>query len=88
MADQLFSSLHIFTIKARDFFNVFISCFFPLEGEWKQCEKVCIKLEDDKDFLKVNDFLVDGAAPTTIIVRFFIKIIGMIAMYTCTVYYK
>ena len=50
------------------------------DGEWVGCEKVYVKHQDDKDFMKLNDFLVDGAAPTTLVVRLDIKITGTVCV--------
>lgn len=43
-----------------------------------KCNKVHVKLKDSKDpvFMEQIDFLVDGAAPSTIIVRLDIAITG------------
>ena len=50
-------------------------------GEWIKCEEVYVKLKESREFLETMDFLVDGAAPTTFLIRLGIKIQGPSMLY-------
>ena len=45
-------------------------------GEWVKCKKALVRPTEEKKFLEVNDFLVDGSAPMTIVVQLDIEIEG------------
>lgn len=49
-------------------------CF--AEGEWIACDDVYVGEKGAKDFMETKDFLIDGAAPMTIVTRLAIKIKG------------
>ena len=48
------------------------------DGEWVKVDEIFVGLKGNKDFFETRDFLVDPAAPSSLVVRFVLKIEGKV----------
>lgn len=53
--------------------NVMFCCS---DGEWTKCDEVYVGLKGQRDFMESTHFLIDTAAPLSLLVRLVIKIDG------------
>ena len=49
---------------------------FLVDGEWVKCDNVHVGLREKRDFMESKHFLVDAAAPMSLVIRLVIVIQG------------